>query len=296
MLNSGHVAVVGSANLDVVMALERFPQAGETVIGARLEEVGGGKGANQAVAAARCTTTTFIGCIGQDEAGTLLMRGLQRAGVHTEYVMRCSEPTGRAFIQVTPDGENSIVVMALANSSLETDAVLAALDALRPAVVLTQLEIPLETVDGAARWAERNGATFVLNPSPFTAMPRSLLECCDPLIVNAAEAEAVLHSTGLLQHRVATGASVGELAVLVAGLARSVVVTDGSRGAHVGTSRNGVSSIDGERVVAVDATGAGDELAGTLAAGLALGLGLQRSAELANEAAARLVQIPRSQR
>ena len=138
-MNGAGVAVVGSANLDVVVTLERFPQPGETVIGDGLEEVGGGKGANQAMAAARGSAhaaalgggagaaasgsaraaspgadTAFVGCIGRDEAGDRLIAGLERAGVRTDYVMRCSEPTGRAFIQVTPDGENSIVVMALA--------------------------------------------------------------------------------------------------------------------------------------------------------------------------------------
>jgi ribokinase len=293
MANPTQVAIVGSANVDIVMTLERFPRPGETVIGDRLEEVGGGKGANQAMAAARGATTAFVGCVGHDEAADLVIRGLERAGVVTGFLMRCGAPTGRAFIQVTPDGENSIVVMALANSSLVADSVVAALDALAPAVVLSQLEVPLPTVEAAARWTQENGATFVLNPSPLRPLAAWLLEQCDPLIVNAAEAEAVLHSVG--RHDADHG-GIGALAAAVADLARSVVVTDGSRGAYVGTAADGISHIGGKSVPAVDTTGAGDEFAGQVAAGLARGLDLHGAAELGNEAAARLVQIPRRER
>ena len=292
--NPGQVAVVGSANVDVVVTLQRFPQPGETVIGDGLEEVGGGKGANQAMAAARGARTAFIGCIGRDGAGDLLVRGLDRAGVRTDHVMRCGEPTGRAFIQVTPDGENSIVVMALANGSLSADTAVAALQELAPAVVLCQLEIPLGTVQAAARWTQEHGAAFVLNPSPLRPLSRSLLERCDPLIVNAAEADAVLRSVGRSVDRVQE--DIGGLAAAVAELAQSVVVTAGDRGAFVGTAADEIVHIAGEPVTAVDTTGAGDEFAGQVAAGLARGLDLRRSAELANQAAARLVQIPRRDR
>jgi ribokinase len=292
--NPGQVAVVGSANVDVVVTLQRFPLPGETVIGDGLEEVGGGKGANQAMAAARGARTAFIGCIGRDGAGDLLVRGLDRAGVRTDHVMRCGEPTGRAFIQVTPDGENSIVVMALANGSLSADTAVAALQELAPAVVLCQLEIPLGTVQAAARWTQEHGAAFVLNPSPLRPLSRSLLERCDPLIVNAAEADAVLRSVGRSVDRVQE--DIGALAAAVAELAQSVVVTAGDRGAFVGTAADGIVHIAGKPVTAVDTTGAGDEFAGQVAAGLARGLDLRRSAELANEAAARLVQIPRRDR
>jgi ribokinase len=293
-----------------VVTLQRFPQPGETVIGDGLDEVGGGKGANQAMAAARggalaaapgaarATSpgagTAFIGCVGRDVAGDLLVAGLERAGVRTDYVMRCSEPTGRAFIQVTPDGENSIVVMALANSRLDRDTVVAALDALSPAVVLCQLEIPLGTVEATARWTEQSGATFVLNPSPIRPLPSSLLQRCDPLIVNATEAEALLHSGGRGPEGRTNG--LDDLAAAFAELSRSVVVTAGSRGAYVGTATHGISRLDGQPVVAVDTTGAGDEFAGQVAAGLARGLDLLAAADIANEAAARLVQVPRSER
>lgn len=296
MLNSVHVAVVGSANLDVVMTLERVPHPGETVMGDSFEEVAGGKGANQAIGAARGATAAFVGCVGRDDAGFLLKRGLEQAGVDTQHLVQCSEPTGRAFIQLTPDGENSIVVMALANGSLDSNHVLASLDALKPSVVLTQLEIPIEVVEAVARWAESNGARFVLNPSPIMALSRSLLDCCDPIILNAVEAKAILRSTVGHEPLTSEDSTVAELAALVAALARSVVVTDGSRGAYVGTAGHGISRIPGKKVRALDTTGAGDEFAGALAGGLALGLDLERAADLANDAAARLVQVSRNQR
>ena len=298
VVDPGQVAVVGSANVDVVVTLQRFPQPGETVIGDGLEEVGGGKGANQAMAAARAARTAFIGCIGRDAAGDLLVRGLNRAGVRTDHVMRCGEPTGRAFIQVTPDGENSIVVMALANGSLSADTAVAALEELTPAVVLCQLEIPLGTVQAAARWTQEHGAAFVLNPSPLRPLARSLLERCDPLIVNAAEADAVLRSVGGSVGGSVDGVQedIGALAAAVAELAQSVVVTAGDSGAFVGTGADGIVHIPGKPVTAVDTTGAGDEFAGQVASGLARGLDLRRSAELANEASAQLVQRPRRDR
>ena len=294
VVDPGQVAVVGSANVDVVVTLQRFPLPGETVIGDGLEEVGGGKGANQAMAAARAARTAFIGCIGRDAAGDLLVRRLNRAGVRTDHVMRCGEPTGRAFIQVTPDGENSIVVMALANGNLSADTAVAALQELAPAVVLCQLEIPLGTVQAAARWTQEHGAAFVLNPSPLRPLSRSLLERCDPLIVNAAEADAVLRSVGRSVDRVQE--DIGALAAAVAELAQSVVVTAGDSGAFVGTGADGIVHIPGKPVTAVDTTGAGDEFAGQVASGLARGLDLRRSAELANEASAQLVQRPRRDR
>lgn len=288
--------VVGSANLDIVMALPRFPLAGETVMGGRLEEACGGKGLNQAVAAGRTATTAFVGCVGNDEAGHGLVDHLDRAGVDTSYVVRRAEPTGRAFIQVTPEGENSIVVMSLANSHLDAAAVTAALMDFVPDLVLAQLEVPVEAVAAAAQWTQSNGSRFVLNPSPVRELPWPLLEQCDPLVVNALEARAVLQQPNSPGHDSAPGSQVRQLSEELAGRIRSVVVTHGSGGAFVATAQSGSSHVAGMPVAAVDTTGAGDEFAGTLTAGLAHGMNLERAAEAANESAARLVQVPRKQR
>ena len=284
------VAVVGSANLDIVMAVQRIPAPGETVLGDRLDEVAGGKGLNQAIAAARHQPVSFVGCLGDDAAAQLLESALTRAGVDVSHVQRSDQPTGRAFIPVAADGENSIVVLALANRDLDPSHVIAALEHIGPDLVLTQLEIPLEVVMEVADWTETRGVRFVLNPSPVAGLPRSLLARCDPLIVNAVEGTALLDAAG------ERGTSTPEqAAVALARLTRSVVVTDGSRGAWVGQGTR-IDHAPVGAVAARDTTGAGDELAGVLAAHLAAGVALPDAAALANEAAAALVQVARAER
>lgn len=289
------VAVVGSANLDVVMHLDRFAGPGETVLGERLEHVVGGKGLNQAVAASRTTRCCFVGCVGDDEAAGLVRRRLTGAGVDDTHVTAVPDPTGRAFIQVTPDGENSIVVLPLANHALSADRVKVALDAATPAVVLTQLEIPLESVRAAADWTAQQDARLVLNPSPVQHLPPEVLARCDPLVLNVGEARALLETA-----RTAGAAPVEDEPVTVARrlltIARSAVVTAGAAGAAVASRLEGEVRVPGVPAVAVDTTGAGDEFAGSLAAALANGAPLAEAARLANEAAARLVAMPRGSR
>lgn len=283
------VAVVGSANLDVVVSLQMFPAPGETVMGDHLEEVAGGKGLNQAVAAAHEATCAFVGCVGDDEAGRLLTEALVQARVDISQITRTPQPTGRAYIEVTPDGENRIVVMALANGLLDAAAVTAALAALGPALVLVQLEVPAAAVEAAARWAEDNHARLVLNASPVRDLHAGLLARCDPLIVNRGEAAAILGSS-------VPGEGARSLADRLTPHVRSVVVTDGPDGAHAGTSTTGIAHVPGQRVTPVDTTGAGDVFAGTLAARLSHGASLVEAARAANAAATRIVQVPRAQR
>lgn len=294
---TGGVAVVGSANLDIVLSVDRFPLPGETVLGRGLVHVPGGKGLNQAIAAARHSPTVFVGCVGGDEAGDVLLSHLGEAGVDTSHVRRVDEATGRAFIQVAPDGENTIVVLALANRRLTAETVRTALDAVEPSVVLAQLEIPLESVEAAATWASDRGARFVLNPSPVRELPRGLLAACDPLVVNTGEAMSLL---GDAQPEGAAGAATDDYSANLAGrladLARSVAVTDGARGVSVASSPGDVTHIDGVRVTPVDTTGAGDEFAGAFASALATGGSLVSAAENANRAAARIVTMPRRER
>jgi ribokinase len=284
---SSSVAVLGSANLDVVVTVPRFPAPGETVLGTGLVEIAGGKGLNQVVAAGRHGPAALVACVGTDEAGRLLTSHAERAGVDTRYVSHADLPTGRAFIQLAPDGENCIVVAAAANARLSPDDVRRSLPDLAPDVVLAQLEIPLECVLTAAEWAREARSRFVLNASPTMPLPEWVLGLCDPLIVNTGEAAQI--------SGVPTGSDISVLVRALLARAATVVVTDGPRGAHVG-SATGIEHVPGQRVSAVDTTGAGDEFAGRLAAALAAGHGLAESARLANAAAARVVALPRSAR
>jgi ribokinase len=276
------VVVVGSLNHDITVAAERRPAAGETVLGRSVATASGGKGANQAVAAARAgARVAMVGCVGADAAGEALVGGLRAAGVDTARVrVVAGEPSGTALIVVDDSGENSIVVVPGANARLGAGDVEAALGdaADGPPVVLAQLEVPEAAVAAAARHAGR----FVLNASPARTLAAEVLAAADPLIVNAGEAAAL------------TGAEAGDVdALATATLAlgvRSVVITRGAEGATWATP-GGRFARPAPEVRVVDTTGAGDVFAGTLAAQLARGA----APEEALAAGAAAVQGPGAQ-
>lgn len=283
---TGGVAVVGSANLDVVVHAAARPAGGETVLGSSVVEVPGGKGLNQALAAARSAATSFVGDVGEDRAGAMLVAALRAAGVDVSHVRMAPGRSGLAYIVVTPDAENSIVVLPLANAGLRDERVAAALDALAPRVVITQCEVPPAAVAAAAQWCVRHGARFALNLSPVRDVSAAVLEACDPVIVNIIEAQEVLASTD---------ADPEALALALAVRARSAVVTAGGRGAVV-AERGIATRIEATAVQAVDTTGAGDAFAGALAAWLASGHGLVDAARHAGVEAARVIQLGRATR
>ncbi|MDQ1545180.1 MAG: ribokinase [Actinomycetota bacterium] len=283
------VAVVGSANLDIVVKLDRVPERGETVFGTGYEEHPGGKGANQAVASARLVKTSIVASVGQDSAGRQLLDHLAARGVDTANVHQSATPTGRAFINVTPDGENSITVLSLANASLTNAEVTDALNRLQPRVVVAQQEISAAALSATVKWCSSNSARLVLNASPSGPLPAGALKLADPLIVNEVEARAVL---GFDESHMADHAT---LARSLAAQSKSVVLTAGAKGAFVAQGSK-VTKIPAHVVKAVDTTGAGDEFAGTLAAGIARGDGLIGAASHANAAASQVIQIPRAQR
>src|SRR5450830_1523263 len=187
MTDAAHagVIVVGSANRDIVFAVERIPRPGETILAKSAAKYAGGKGLNQAVAAARAgSATRFIGAIGGDENGDALAQTIADDAIAGELVRRTDEPTGQAFIVVDGYGENTIIVASGANGSFAplTAADRAAIGS--AAVLLMQLELPLERVAEAAAAARSLGTTVMLNAAPADKLPRELLGSLDFLIVN----------------------------------------------------------------------------------------------------------------
>jgi len=246
-VSAGRVCVVGSANLDLVASTLRLPAPGETVLGTDYAEHAGGKGLNQAVAAARAgATTTFIGAVGRDDAGRFLLDQLAGAGIDT-VVERSARPTGRAVITVDAAGENSIVVVAGANAEVRVTAV-------PPAeVLLTQLEVPLAAVAAALELARAAGTRTVLNPAPAVQLPDRLLPLVDVLVPNE-------HELGLI----------GSADALIAAGVGAVVTTLGAAGVRVIT-HDQEWHVPPFPVEPVDTTGAGDAFCGALAARLAAG-------------------------
>ncbi|MFI6205179.1 ribokinase [Streptomyces sp. NPDC051041] len=267
--------VVGSANADLVIGVERRPAAGETVLGSDLAVHPGGKGANQAVAAARLgARTALLARVGDDAHGRLLLDAQRAAGVDTVGVLVGGAPTGVALITVDPSGDNSIVVSPGANGRLTPADVRAAASLFHASrVVSAQLEIPLETVVEVVR-SLAPGNRFVLNPSPPRPLPGEVLAACDPLIVNEHEAKVIL-GAACVSEEPADWAR-----LLLAKGPRSVVVTLGARGA-LAASAEGVVRVPSVPVDAVDTTGAGDAFTAALAWRLGTGATLEEAAAYA---------------
>ena len=267
------ILVVGSLNLDIVLPVPHHPRPGETVLGGEHARHPGGKGANQAVAAARLgASVAMLGRVGEDDEGRLLINALREAGVATDHVLVTGEAnSGIALITVDDEGENAIVVSPGANSRLTPADVESAAELIKgAAVVLLQLEVPLSTVERAIQLAR---GTVILNPAPACELPGALLERVDVLVPNRGELELLAHG----ERDAVTGAR---------GLGvEQVVVTMGAEGALV-VAGDGVESIAGHPVGAVDTTAAGDSFCGALAAGLEEGLDLVAGARRANAAAA----------
>jgi ribokinase len=261
------VTVVGSINQDMVARVPRLPGPGETVLGHDLVMVPGGKGLNQAVAAARAgAMTSFIGMVGDDSAGQHLLAVLDEEGVDTRGVATVGALTGRALISVADDGENHIVVVPGANAAVSVahvDRHHAPVE--RARVVLAQLEIPLVAVEAALRRARAAGVTTILNATPPLPLDAELLRLVDVLVVNEHEAAALAGGS------VSTSADASDAGrALRATGCGVVVVTLGSEGAVL-VSEGGVVHRPAIRVEVIDTTAAGDAFAGTFAARLAAG-------------------------
>ena len=255
------VVVVGSANMDLVARVVRLPHPGETVSAHDYFEACGGKGANQAIAAARAgARTAFIGAVGGDAAGDTLRAAFVHDAVDVSLLATVREPTGRALIGVSDDAENLIIVVPGANHALSVDHIDAAAALLANAkVVLVQLEVRLAVVQRAVELAGHD-TIVVLNPAPASELPDDVLRHVDVITPNE-------HEVALL----------GGAAALVARGVANVVVTQGARGALLVT-RDSETRIEPFAVTPVDTTGAGDAFCGVLSARLAVAGGL---AELA---------------
>jgi ribokinase len=283
----GSVLVVGSVNADLVVGVDRRPAAGETVLGSDLATFPGGKGANQAVAAARLgASVAFLGRVGTDSFASFLRETLDREGVATGHLLAVPGPSGVALITVDPAGDNSIIVAPGANSRLTPEGIEAARGAFEGArVVSAQLEVPVAAVEAAARLAAVAGARFILNLSPAREVPRGLLAAADPLVVNEHEAAFLLRD-GLSDPERARPPACAA-ALLARGL-QSVVITLGADGAYAADASGG-NHVPSPRVAVVDTTGAGDAFTGALAWRLSLGDTLAQAAALAARAGAAAV-------
>ena len=254
------VVVVGSANLDLVANLEHLPLPGQTLIASGYAEYPGGKGVNQAVACARMgAKTSFVGCVGGDDAGVLLRSVLEQEGIDTSHLRTVGVPTGRAFINVDSHGENAIVVVAGANAEvgIEDNFFIP-----NSRVVLAQLEVPLETIAMAFSQARNSGAVTVLNPAPARVIPQSLLQLVDIVVPNETE----------------SGELGGTKALFNLGV-NTVVTTLGADGASIETTSS-TTHIDPHKVTPVDTVGAGDAFIGATCAELSRGASIEDAARM----------------
>lgn len=282
------VAVLGSFMKDLVASADRRPLPGETLHGTGFAEFLGGKGVNQAVAAARMgARTAIVGTVGADRYGDEFLALLADHGVHTGQVLRHPRlGTGVGLPVVLPDGSNSIIIVSRANAAISTAQVEAAADVLtRCRVLSVQLELPVEASRAALRIAKAAGATTILNPAPAGPVDAGLAEVVDILIPNEVEAAEL------------TGQSCDDengLPRIARQLAdewnlRGCVITLGSRGVYLLDRTGGQDvrhRIDGHQVSTIDTVGAGDAFCGSLAASLAAGASLLEAVELANAAGA----------
>jgi ribokinase len=278
------VCVVGAANIDLISYVPRLPEVGETLHGTQFRLGYGGKGANQAVMAAKLgAEVAMVTKLGRDTFGDGTLENFRSLGIDTTYVTTTDEASsGVAPIFVEPSGDNAIVIVTGANDLISADEIEQARTAMaRAGVVVCQLEIPVDTTLLALRAARDEGTRTVLNPAPARAdLPDELLRLSDVFCPNQGEA-ALLTGT-----QVDTVDEAAEAAALLRDRgAGSVVVTLGHDGCLV-SDDEGVEHLPGESVEAVDTTGAGDAFVGAMATFLARGEGLRESARWANRVAA----------
>jgi ribokinase len=277
------ILVIGSSNTDMIVQAPRIPRPGETILGGTFNTAAGGKGANQAVACARAGgKVTFVARVGRDMFGEQALQGFRQDGIDVTYVKQDdTAPSGVALIMVDEHGENSIAVASGANNNLGKADLEAARAAFQTAdTVLMQLEIPLETVEAAARMAREQGIRVILNPAPACTLSDALLQNVSILTPNETEAELL---TGIIVQDETSARKAAE--VLIGKGVKTVILTLGAAGAYLHTDTfQGL--IPSYPVEPVDTTAAGDTFNGVLAVALAEGRSLEQAVTFANAAAA----------
>jgi ribokinase len=295
---SGRVLVVGSVNIDLVVQTDRLPLPGETVLGGTFRRFHGGKGGNQAVAAARLgVPVMLVAALGDDEFGSEARAALSREGIGTDVLVTLDHTaTGVALILVDAKAENQIAVAPGANAGLTATHVRTALSRLNPhagdAVIVTH-EIPTDAAREALRIARAGGAWTILNPAPADGLDRSLISLSDVVVPNRGELARLVADDARRSGRATTGAEEPVKAARTLleptsegpGAAQAILVSLGSAGAVLVRREGPAVDIKAPKVKAIDATGAGDALNGALAAALAGGLDLETAARRAVVAA-----------
>jgi len=278
------IVVIGSLNMDLVIKIPRIPTPGETLLGGEFKTFPGGKGANQAVAAARMgADVIMVGCVGNDAFGSELIASLEKDRIDTSYILKHpTAATGVALIQVDSQGHNSIAVAPGANYELTGMDVEKALEGIGEFdVVVLQLEIPVETVYSAITFASKRGAKVILNPAPARVLGKSILKLVDFLVPNEYELALMIDEPGLSE------ASIGKSISKIRDLgSKHLVVTMGQYGAEIIGDTDQVLHIPAYTVQAVDTTAAGDCFVGAFAVALCEGKSISACVDLASAAAA----------
>ncbi len=277
------IVVVGSSNTDMVLKVSRIPAPGETILGTDFFVIPGGKGANQAVAAARTgAEVTFVACVADDAFGLQSIENYRKDGINTNYIkVQSGTHSGVALINVSDDGENSISVASGANSHLLANDVAEYSEALIGAkIVLAQLETPLETIESVADLAQTMGIPFILNPAPAAILNEGLLRKISIITPNETEAALL---TGRMEVKDEEIPLMAE-ELLTKGV-KTVIITLGSKGVYL-CSDKAREIIPGYKVKAVDTTAAGDVFNGALASALAAEKPIRKAIDFAQRAAA----------
>lgn len=278
---SDTILVAGAINTDLIAYVDRAPEAGETITGKSFEMHGGGKGANQAVAAARAgAATAMLGGVGEDDFGRARKSGLSADGVDISWVQTMGDvSSGVALITVEASGENRIAYIPAATLAVTAEHARHAVEGVQPGLVLAANELSLACHQSIFGWANQNGVPVVFNVAPYSPDARELLPLVDVLIVNRGEARALLGEENASCPAEDLGQRLRKLGV------DRVVITLGVDGV-IGVDQNGIHRVEGRPVEAVDTTGAGDTFCGAFAARLREGASFQEAIEFGNVAAA----------